>query len=83
MKVLDQQRQETTDLPEAETLTTEALIKEARRRQRLRWLSIGVAALLFVLAGVVLATHFGLRPRNRSRQRAQPKAREQSARHRN
>ena len=39
-------------------VNAEALIKEARRRQRLRWLSIAVAALLLVLAGVVVATHF-------------------------
>lgn len=76
-------RQDTTGIPEAPGVNAEALIKEARRRQRLRWLSIAVAALLLVLAGVVVATHFAFPPRNRSRQRRPAKAREPPAQRRN
>jgi hypothetical protein len=52
MTIVDEPRQASTNPPDAE-----ALIKEARRRQRLRWLSILLAVLLLVIAGVVLSNH--------------------------
>ena len=57
MIVLEKPRQATTDLPDDNAQRTEALIKEARQRQRRRWLSVIVAALLLILAGAVVATH--------------------------
>ena len=40
MIVVEEPRQATTDRPEVQGVNVEALIKEARRRQRRRWLSI-------------------------------------------
>jgi hypothetical protein len=53
MIVTEEPRQATTDIPEAHGVNAEALIKEARRRQRLRWLSVVVAALIVAFAGVI------------------------------
>ena len=57
MTLIEEPRQATTDLPGAEALMAEALIKEARQRQRRRWLLIVVAVLLLLVAGAILATH--------------------------
>jgi hypothetical protein len=57
MIVLEKPRHATTDLPGDNAPSAEALIKEARQRQRRRWLSVILAALLVIVAGVVLATH--------------------------
>jgi hypothetical protein len=57
MILTEEPRQATTDLPEDNAPSAEALIKEARHRQRCRWLSVIVAALLLLVAGIVLTTH--------------------------
>ena len=50
MILKEEPRQATTDIPEAHGVSAEALIKEARQRQRRRWLSIAVAAIVVVVA---------------------------------
>ena len=54
MIVTEEPRQATTDLPETEGTNVEALIKEARQRQRRRWLS-AVALTVVVIAVVAIA----------------------------
>lgn len=54
MIVTEEHRRVTTDLPETQGSNAEALIKEARRRQRLRWFS-AVALALAVTAGILAA----------------------------
>ena len=56
MIVTDEPRHATTDLPNGDAYRAEALIKEARQRQRRRWLAVIMAALLLIVAGIVLAT---------------------------
>jgi len=58
MIVVEKPRQATTDLPEVQGRDAEALIKEARRRQRLRWLSMVVAALILAVVSAAPVTHF-------------------------
>jgi hypothetical protein len=58
MILTEEPRQVTTDLPEVQGRDAEALIKEARRHQRLRWLSMVVAALILAVVSVALVTHF-------------------------
>jgi hypothetical protein len=59
MKVIEEPGQATTDdVPGADPLMAEALIKEARSRQRRRWLSIVAAVLVLAVLGAVLVTHF-------------------------
>jgi hypothetical protein len=53
MKVLDQQRQDRTDLPEAHGVNAEALIKEARQRQHRRWFFIAIIALVAIIVSGV------------------------------
>jgi len=53
MKVIEEPRQAETALPDAETL-----IKEARHRQRRRWLSIVVCVLVLAVVSAVLVSHF-------------------------
>jgi hypothetical protein len=50
MILKEEPRQATTDIPEAHGVSAEALIKEARQRQRRRWLSIAVATIVVVVA---------------------------------
>jgi hypothetical protein len=54
MKVIDEPRKATTDLPEVQGLGTEALIKEARQRQHRRRLALLVVAIV-VIAGASTA----------------------------
>jgi len=58
MKVIEEPRHADTDPPDAEGTSTEALIREARRRQRLRWLSIAAAVLILAAVSALLVTHF-------------------------
>jgi hypothetical protein len=50
MKVFEAPRQVTTDLPEADALAAEALIKEARQHQRRRHTGFAVVAVLVIAA---------------------------------
>jgi hypothetical protein len=50
MKVIEKPLQATTDLPSADPLTAEALIKEARQRQRRRWVLVMVTMVLIASA---------------------------------
>lgn len=70
MKVLDQQHQDTTDLPEAETLTAEALIREARQRQRRRW--VIVISAVSVVLGAAVAVANGISGSGRTRSQTAP-----------
>ena len=58
MIVTEESRQASSDLPNTEALVTEALIKEARRRQRLRWFAVVTAVLVLAVVSAVLVTHF-------------------------
>ena len=58
MIVTEEPRQATTDLPDDNSLAAEALIKEARQRQRRRWLSVIVAVLVLAVGSTVLVTRF-------------------------
>jgi hypothetical protein len=59
MIVTEEPRQVTTDLLEAHGVNSEALIKEARRRQRKRWLAIGVVVLIVAVASGIWAVSNG------------------------
>lgn len=57
MRILEEPRQATTDLPDAGALVAEALIKEARQRQRKRWLVIACVVVLGMAAVLVAHTY--------------------------
>jgi len=56
VRVIEEPRQITTELPEVQGRDAEALIKEARSRQRKRWLSIGLAALILAVTSGIWAS---------------------------
>ena len=59
MKVVEEPRQATADLSEAETLAAEAPIKEARQRQRKRQFFIGIVVLIVGVASGIWAVSSG------------------------
>jgi hypothetical protein len=59
MEVVEEPRQATADLSEAETLAAEAPIKEARQRQRKRQFFIGIVVLIVGVASGIWAVSSG------------------------